>query len=65
MTVGELIECCYDKIIIYTTIENKTSPNEMFKDLYKGEKDKIPNNLLDKPVQCFGARRVDVIEICI
>lgn len=65
MTVGELTKYCYDKIVIYTSVENKDNPNDCFKDLYKGEKNKIPNNLLDKPVQCFGARRVDVIEICI
>lgn len=65
MTVGELTKYCYDKIVIYTSVENKDNPNDYFKDLYKGEVKNIPKDLLESPIQCFGARRVGITEICI
>lgn len=62
MTVRELVSCCYDTIIIYTTCDDDMLE---FKDLYKGDKDNIPSDLLDLTVRCYGAKRKGVINISI
>lgn len=62
MTVKELTERCYETIIIYTNIDNDYLE---FKDLFKGEKEDIPEDLLDRDINCFGAKKEGVIEIAI
>lgn len=62
MTVKELTCRCYDTIIIYTNLDDDYTE---FKDLYKGKKDDIPNVLLEKEVNCFGAKKEGIIEISI
>lgn len=57
MTVKELVKCCYDTIIIYRSL------NEDFEDLYNGKKYKIPADLLELNVKCFGAKKSGVLEI--
>ena len=62
MTVRELTERCYETIIIYTSLDNDYLE---FNDLFKGKKEDIPKDLLNKEVQCFGAKRKGVIDISI
>ena len=62
MTVKDLTCRCYDAIIIYTNLDDDYT---QFKDLYKGKKDNIPNVLLEKEVNCFGAKKEGIIEISI
>lgn len=62
MTVKELISVCYDTIIIYKPLDNDFME---FEDLYKGDRKDIPQDLLDKRVRNFGAKKKDVIEISI
>ena len=62
MTVKELTERCYETIIIYINLDDDYIE---FKDLYKGSTEKIPKDLLNKEVRCFGAKRKGVIEISI
>lgn len=62
MTVRELTERCYDTIIVYTNLDDDHTE---FKDLYKGTKENIPSDLLNKEVYCFGAKKQGVIEIAI
>ena len=62
MTVKELTERCYETIIIYTNIDNDYTE---FKDLFKGKKEDIPKDLLDRDINCFGAKKKGVIEIAI
>ena len=50
MTVRELSNICYDNVFIYTD-----DGNLHFTDLYKGDKNNIPTDLLDLTVKCFGA----------
>ena len=62
MTERELTERCYETIIIYTNLDNDYTE---FKDLFKGKKEDIPKDLLDRDVNCFGAKKEGVIEIAI
>lgn len=62
MTVRELTSCCYDKIVIYTPCDEEFLE---FKDLYKGETENIPSDLLDLTVRCYGAKRKGVIDISV
>ena len=62
MTVKELTKRCHDTIIIYTNIDDDYTE---FKDLFKGKKEDIPKDLLDRDVNCFGAKKQGVIEIAI
>lgn len=62
MTVRELTERCYETIIIYTNLDNDYTE---FKDLFKGKKEDIPKDLLDRDINCFGAKKEGVIEIAI
>lgn len=69
MKVKELIRCCHDKIIIYTSkciiVTDKETDEVMFQELYKGNAENIPSNILDMTVRCFGAKRKGVIDICV
>ena len=62
MTVRELTERCYETIIIYTNLDNDYTE---FKDLFKGKKEDIPKDLLNRDINCFGAKKEGVIEIAI
>lgn len=62
MKVKELVSCCYDKIIIYASYDDEMMD---FKDLYKGDKDNIPGDLLELDVKCFGAKRKGFIDISV
>ena len=62
MTVRELTERCYETIIIYTSLDNDYLE---FNDLFKGKKEDIPKDLLDRDINCFGAKKKGVIEIAI
>ena len=62
MTVKELVSCCYEKIIIYTPIDEDYMD---YKDLYKGNKEDIPDELLKLEVRCCGAKRKGVIDISV
>ncbi len=64
MTVKELVNCCYDTVIIYAPYDDDDEMLD-FKDLYKGDKDNIPSNLLELPVRHFGAKRRGVIDISV
>lgn len=59
MTVRDLVSCCYDTIIIYTEC------GEDFEDLYKGDADKVPADLLDITVRCYGAKRKGIIDVSV
>ena len=60
MTVQELTKRCYDTIIIYT---NTGKDYTEYEDLFKGTKENIPKDLLEKEIRCFGAKQKNVIEI--
>lgn len=62
MTVKSLTDRCYETIIIYTNLDDDYTE---FKDLYEGTKENIPSDLLNKEVQCFGAKTAGVIEISV
>lgn len=62
MKVKDLVSCCYDKIIIYTPLDDEMVE---YKDLYKGDRDNIPSDLLELTVCCFGAKRKGVIDISV
>ena len=62
MLVKDLIKFCYDTVVIYSPYDDEILD---FKDLYKGNKDNIPSNLLESPVRCFGAKRKGIIDISI
>ena len=62
MKVKELVNCCYDTIIIYTELDDEMLE---YKDLYKGDKDNIPSDLLELTVRCFGAKRKGIIDIAV
>lgn len=62
MTVKELTNRFYDTIIIYTSLDDDYTE---FKDLYKGTKENIPSDLLNKEVRFFGAKEQGVIDISI
>ena len=60
MKVKELVNYCYDTIIIYRCLD---LDNGAFKDLFKGIKEEIPHGLLELQVRNFGAKKVGVVEI--
>lgn len=62
MTVRDLVSCYFDKIVIYAPCDEEMLD---FKDLYKGDRDNIPAELLELPVRCFGAKRKGVIDISV
>lgn len=62
MTVKELVNKCYDTICIYKPYDDEMLE---FIDLYKGDKEHIPYDLLNCEVRCFGAKRKGIIDISI
>lgn len=62
MTVRELVSCYYDKVVIYTNLDDTLTS---YKDLYKGDRHNIPSDLIDLPVRCYGAKRKGVLDISV
>lgn len=62
MKVKDLVSKCYDTICIYTPYDEEMLD---FLDLYKGDKEHIPDDLLNKTVRIFGAKRKGIIDISI
>lgn len=62
MTVKELVSKCYDTICIYKSCDDGMLD---YIDLYKGDKEHIPYDLLNSDVKCFGAKRKGIIDISI
>lgn len=54
MTVKDLVEKCYDKIILYTNTDDEYYE---FIDLYKGPKEKIPEKYLNKKSTYFWSEK--------
>ena len=61
MTVKDVYEVIQGKICIYQQIKNPGDSE--FKDLYKGNKDGIPEELLEKEVFVMGGARSSVLDI--
>lgn len=57
MKVEELTNIIFDKIVIYR------SKNGDYKDIYKGEKDNIPSNILAMNVRAIGAKRRGIVDV--
>ena len=57
MNVKELISVIFDDVIIYK------AKDDDFEDIYKGDKDSIPSNILEMKVNIVGAKRKGVIDI--
>ena len=62
MTVKELTERYYDKVIIYT--ENEFDMFD-YVDLYRGLAEDIPDSILNMEVKNFGAKKYKVIDISV
>ncbi len=58
MTVKDLFSVTYDKVIIYKCLER-----DMYKNLFKGDRNKCPLELLDLNVRAFGAYRKGFLDI--
>ena len=56
------MSCCYDTVVIYAPYDEEMLD---FKDLYKGDKENIPSDLLDLTVRCYGAKRKGIIDISV
>lgn len=57
MKVKELITVIFDKVIIYK------ANDEGFEDIYKGNTDDIPLDILEMKVRIVGAKKKSVIDI--
>ncbi|AEY66088.1 hypothetical protein [Clostridium sp. BNL1100] len=57
MKVKELISVIVDKVNIYKTI------GENFEDIYKGNTNDIPSNILEMKVRIIGASKKGVLDI--
>jgi hypothetical protein len=57
MQVKDIINVIYDSIIIYKT------NNEGFEDIYKGDTNDIPLDILEMNVKAIGAAKKAVIDI--
>ena len=55
--VKELLGVIFDKVIVYKT------NNEGFKDIYKGNTNDIPLDILEMKVKVIGAKKKGVIDI--
>lgn len=62
MTINDFVRQCYDTIVIYEPIDEDMME---YRDLYKGDKEHIPSELLNKPIRVFGATERGVIEISV
>jgi len=57
MKVKDLISVIFDKVIIYK------ANDDGFKDIYKGEINSIPLDILEMKVESIGASRKAVLDI--
>lgn len=57
MKIKELISVIFDKVIIYKSNE------EDFEDLFKGDRDSIPANILEMKVRSVGAAKKGIVDI--
>jgi hypothetical protein len=57
LKVKELISVIFDKVIIYK------SKNEDFEDIYKGNTNDIPQDILKMMVKAVGASKKGVVDI--
>lgn len=57
MKVKELVSKTYDKIYIYKFV------GDDFFDIYKGQKEDIPIDILQMDVGCFGSKRKGILDI--
>ena len=66
LTVKELCSLCADEVCIYTFVEH-CDPDfySDISELFKGNRNNIPDFLLHKEVKNFGALRKNVVDICI
>lgn len=60
MTVKELTDYIFDKVVLYT--QNKDNTNEYI-DLFKGDIRKCKQELLQMEVKSIGAKRVGILDI--
>lgn len=60
MKVKELVKICYDDLVIYEPANKEFTE---FKDLFHGKREEIPGDLLEREVQCLGAKQEKEIEI--
>lgn len=60
MEVRELVKCCYDEIIIYEATDDSDTD---FKNLFQGEKEDIPEDLLKREIRVFGAKKERTMDI--
>lgn len=63
MKVKELISITFDKVTIYKENKENKENDEGFEDIYKGNRDDIPLDILEMKVRVFGASRKAVIDI--
>jgi len=57
MKIKELMDVTFDKVIIYK------SNGDIFEDIYKGNTNNIPLNILGMEVRSIGALKKGVIDI--
>lgn len=59
MKVKELVAKTYDKVCIYKMV------GDDFFDIYKGQKEDIPIDILQMDVRCFGSKRKGILDISV
>jgi len=57
MKIKDLVSVIFDKVIIYK------ATSDGFEDIYKGEMNSIPLNILEMNVKSIGASKKTVIDI--
>lgn len=57
MKIKELISVIFDKVIIYKSNEDD------FEDLFKGDRNSIPENILEMKVRTVGAAKKGIVDI--
>ena len=62
MKLREYIAVIYDKIVIYKQIDDGEYNGE-FKDIYKGNRSNIPEDILDMEVKSIGGKGKGILDI--
>lgn len=62
MTVGELQKVYFDSVILYRDVRKE---EESFEEIYKGKAENIPHDFLAFEIRHFGAKRKDVLDVCV
>lgn len=60
MKVKELRSIIFDKVVIYKA--NNENDGD-FEDIYKGDINNIPLDILDMKVRCIGAKKKGIVDI--